>query len=204
MNRLVLLACCLVASSAAAETLEPLVKHEAGFGIAVNNPLMWRDQESIGVSLYYRFAPKQVIRINFAHYELAGSPVEHAVGFARDGYLEPPDDRYTGRRTDIGVGWTYYPWRAFDGPSMEVGALWRDNDEFHSSGRLTHDELLRALVGWSYLFHEHMFAAVAAGGSVGTANGTQYGMQPGVMDEKVSTWTAGFEGYVRLGFVFGN
>lgn len=204
MNRLVLLGGLLVASSAAAETVEPLVKHEAGFGIGVNNPMMWRDQESIGVSLYYRFAPKQVIRINFAHYELAGTPVQHAIGFIREGYLEPPDDRYTGRRTDLGVGWTYYPRRAFDGPSIELGALWRDNDQYQSTGRITRDELVRALVGWSFLMHEHLFAAVAVGGSIGTATGTQYGMETGQMREHVSTMTAGFEGYVRIGFVFGN
>lgn len=203
MNRLVVLAGLVISSSAAAETpteIEPLAKHEAGFGIAVNNPMMWRDQESIGVSLYYRFAPKQVIRINFAHYKLAGSPLEHAIGFARDGYLEPPDDRYTGRKTDLGVGWMYFPRRAFDGPSVELGVTWRDNDQFSHNGRITTDELARGLVGWSFLFHDHLFAAVAAGGSVGRANGTD----TDVMKTEISSWTAGFEGYVRLGLVFGN
>lgn len=193
MNRLVLFAALLIASPAAAET-------EAGFGIAVNNPMMWRDQESIGVSLYYRFQRKQVIRINFAHYKLAGTPVEHAIGFMREGYLEPPDDRYTGRMTDLGVGWIYFPRRAFDGPSIELGAVWRDNDHYHSTGRISHDELARALVGWSWLMHEHLFVAVAAGGSVGGSTGTV----GSAMGGEFSTWTAGFEGYVRIGLVFGN
>jgi len=194
MNRLVLLAGLLVASSAAAES----PKAEAGFGIAVNNPMMWRENESVGVSLYYRFARKQVIRINFARYSLAGTPVEHAMGFVREGFLDPPD--HTGRMTDLGVGWMYFPRRAFDGPSIELGAVWRDDDRYRSTRRISHDEVARALVGWSWLMHEHLFVAVAAGGAVGTAEGT---VGSGVGGD-FSTWTASFEGYVRFGLVFGN
>jgi hypothetical protein len=199
VNRLALVAVFFAASSASAEALAPLTKQEPGFGVAVNNPLMWRDQESIGASLYYRFAPKQVIRINLAHYKLAGTPAEHALGFLRDGYLDAPDDRYTGRKTDLSVGWIYFPRRAFDGPSIELGAVWRSTDQFGYNGRITNDELARALVGWSWLAHDHFFVAVAAGGAAGRANGSD---DRAMME--VSTWTASFEGYVRLGFVFGN
>lgn len=194
MKRLVLLAILLVASSASAEP---------GFGIAVNNPIMWRDQESIGGSFYYRFLPKQFIRVNAAHYRHAGTPVQHALGFLRDGYLDDYDGRSTGSAVDIGAGWMYFPRRAFDGPTVELGLLWR-GDVRHRDDvtRSTTNELARALVGWSWLLRDRWFASVAAGGSAGIANGSEWGRD--VMSRDISFWTTSFEGYVRVGLVFGN
>jgi hypothetical protein len=196
--RLVVLACVLISSTASAEP---------GFGIAVNNPIMWRDQESIGGSLYYRFLPRQFIRLNVSGYRHAGTPVQHALGFARDGYIDDYDGRATGRAFDFSVGWMYFPLRSFDGPTLEAAWLLREDHRHEDvmDGRFHRDtriEAARALIGWSWLFRDHWFASVAAGGSVGKANGHEWG--DGMDSREVSAWTSSFEGYVRLGLVFGN
>jgi hypothetical protein len=205
----------LVARTAAAQPpaetpSTPAPQHEALVGVAINNPLMWNDGDNVAISVYVRFAPKQIVRVNGARYHYAGPVGANVANLVHHGFNDNDQLDYGGWIEDLSVGWSYYPRRAFDGPSIELAALWRDADkDIYIANkaftfRHTREEGARALVGWSWLFRERAFAAVAVGASTGFAKGHQNSGPDTTMGESVDAWTASLEGYLRFGFVFGN
>ena len=184
------------------------VRPERLVGVAINNPLMWNDGDNVAVSVYVRFAPKHVVRLNGARYHYAGPVGKNVANLIHHGFNDNDNRDYGGWIEDLSVGWSYYPRRAFDGPNVELAALWRSSDHsiYASNGthsfRFTNEEGVRALVGWSWLYRDRAFASVALGASTGYEKGHQN--SDTTMDESVSGWTANLEGYLRFGLVFGN
>ena len=111
---------------------------------------------------------------------------------------------------DLGLGWTWYPRRLWDGPSFEVGALRRERDAWIHSG-IDHKDTTRsvthggrALIGWSRLVTRRWFIAVAAGLSAGH----QSGQRMIVSGSKLTTQTIDRlqlepEFYMRIGLAYG-
>ena len=206
----------LVASTAAAqppsETPPPppaSPRPEAAFGIAINNPLMWNDGDNVAGSVYVRFATKHVVRVNVARYHYAGPVADNVVNLVHHGFNDDDSVDHSGYISDISVGWSYYPRRAFDGPNIELAALWRESDTAVRRGEVdtyerTTEEGVRALVGWSWLYRDRGFASVAVGASTGYAVGNEAMGPDTSRGPRVAEWTAGLEGYLRFGFVFGN
>jgi hypothetical protein len=205
----------LVASTAAAQppAETPLaqpktVRPERLVGLAINNPLMWNDGDNVAISLYVRFAPKHVIRVNGARYHYAGPVAANVANLVHHGFNDNDNVDYGGWIEDLSVGWSYYPRRAFDGPNVELAALWRSADHSNyapdgsHSYRFTREEGVRALVGWSWLYRDRAFAAVAIGAATGYEKGHE--SSDTTMDPSVHGWTASVEGYLRFGLVFGN
>ena len=119
----------------------------------------------------------------------------------------------TGRTTDVGVGWMYFPRRAWSGMFVEAGALVRvrrltDND---SNGypelQITDTQVIaaRALAGWSWRVFGHGFIAVAAGGSGGYEWGKAISQADGnspLVTTRVAKLDPEFECFMRLGATF--
>jgi hypothetical protein len=137
--------------------------------IAVNPPFRWWDGAAIGVSLYVGVTNHHAIRGNYANYEYEDNLIQ--ILGANEGVKQ-------GRITDFGVAWMYFPRGLCDGLSLEAGLLRRGRD---TSSRMELDTLhtqtttysARAMIGWSWLFTDHLFISVAAGVSAGHETGTE-------------------------------
>jgi hypothetical protein len=167
----------LVMLAAATASAEPAVEGHA-IGVAVNEPLGWVDAAAIGASAYLQISAHNVVRANFATWDHA-----HTSTFGSEA-------KYAGGRyTDGGVSWMYFPRKAYDGFSVELGGVVRhdnswDIDDFDQ--KLTNDKNVygaRVLVGWSWLFKERGFISAQLGASVGPEHGTitsEDTVEPGV------------------------
>jgi hypothetical protein len=182
-------------------------------GIGVNEPLGWVDAAAIGASAYLAIGTHQVIRANFATWNHAHSA---GYGAATTGWLVSADgSQYQGGRyTDGGVSWMYFPRKAFDGFSVELGVLARhrdtfDIDDFNQNYAVTSNRYAgRVLVGWSWLIRQRAFIAVQAGMSSGIERGTQTvtdtespPMTYPPTITKIDRLTTELEGMVRFGFL---
>lgn len=144
--------------------------------VGVNPWFRWAHAGAIGISAYAGITDHQAIRANFATYEYEGPSSEILAAVAMEG-----EGLYMGRIVDVGVGWMYFPRRLWSGPSLEAGLLRRARDTY---SRNEYDEPQvadtktasycgRALVGWSWLFADHVFISIAAGLSVGYETGRE-------------------------------
>jgi hypothetical protein len=185
-------------------------------GIAVNPPVRWGDADSVGVSGYIGFKEHHAIRMNYAtwknHGDWAGTLIGDAF-FDGDG----SDAELSGRTTDIGIGYQYFPRGILDGLSLEAGVLHRSIDtrvvdEFASiEDKATNAGAFagRALVGWSWLWQKRLSFGFAVGASYGRYAGTETTSNYVLMSpasyhtESFVRYEAHAEGYLRLGFVFG-
>jgi hypothetical protein len=107
----------------------------------------------------------------------------------------------------------YFPRKAYDGFSVELGALVRhdnswDIDDFDQ--KLTNAAnfyAARALVGWSWLFEDRAFISAQLGVSAGTEHGTltsEDTVEPGVympIITRVDQFHVSLEYNVRFGFL---
>ena len=205
-----------VASTAAAQppaetpTAElQTARPERLFGLAINNPLMWNDADNVAISVYVRFAPKHVVRVNGARYHYAGPAEDNVINLIHHGFNTEMNVDYSGYISDLSVGWNYFPRRAFDGPNLELAALWREADtrEFRGDDeryRGVNEEAVRAMVGWSWLFRDRAFVSVAIGGSTGYAKGYENNGPDTSSGHEIRAWKTDVEGNLRFGLAFGN
>lgn len=185
-------------------------------GIAVNPPLRWGDADSVGVSGYIGFNEHHALRMNYATWRNQGDWAGTLIGdvfFDGDG----SDAQFSGRTTDIGVGYQYFPRGILDGLSLEAGVLHRAVDtrvvdEFASiEDKATNAGgfAARGLVGWSWLWQKRLSLGFAVGASYGRYSGTQTTSTDVLMSpasyhtESFVRYEAHAEAYLRLGFVFG-
>ena len=180
--------------------------HAQRVTVAVNPPFRWADwvegtafagTASLGVTDH------NALRANVATYSNIGYLFEEVRDFAESDGRQPE-----GRITDLGLGWTYYPRALWDGLSLEAGALarFRDKRDVPSTARDSYTIAGRALVGWSWMFSNRVFVAVAAGFSIGRESGTKT-FFPEAPQMPVTSHVARLditgESYVRIGFAIG-
>ncbi len=175
-------------------------------GIAVNPPLQWGGGTSVGVSGYIGFAEHHAIRINVATW---------LHGQTYLGELAAGEAIYSGRITDVGVGYQYYTRGLFEGITLEGGLLrraidTREQDEFSDVAIVETKGtgfLARALVGYSFLIGKHVFLAPAVGMSVGRYAGTERTAATDYMPQFEThdfvRYEPAFEAYFRIGLVTG-
>lgn len=183
-----------------------------GFILAVNNPLMWESLSSdhappaaIGFSGYAGLDHHQALRLNYATYEV-DTVAALAAGLegAGDGscaYVR------SGHSNDIGVGWMYFTRERWHGPSLELGAVRKslhlsychnEGDEYGSTTSSTSTAYVaRAMVAWSWLYNDHIYASFGAGGSLGGEAGTY--SESHLHFRRVAAYP---EMYFRLGIAF--
>lgn len=221
MRRLVTsVATLALSTSIAAAGPEPAVRASRGdekiaVALAVNNPVMWNEAESIGVSGYIAFKARQAIRFNVAnfryHCNLAGS----LLSLLNDG----DGAVCTGRITDVGIGWQYFPRSVWSGFSIELGGLRRSKDireeDYFALPEVVATDITgyaaRAMLGWSWLGWKRVFLATALGASVGRYAGTESIAQSSYdpdgnldyMTKDIARIEIGVEAYLRLGVAFG-
>ncbi len=212
--RLILLVAVLGSSTVVAEAdpLDQLDSHARDrFAIAVSTPVSWVET-GFGASLYYKLAEHHALRFNVASYSnqepIAG---ELLIGAAFGG--DDDGGGMTGRTSDVGVGWMYFPRRFGSGFFLETGVLGRlrrvgSYDE-ENDLTTTRSSVLatRALVGWSWpLFGDGFFVSIAAGASAGYewgATNTVFDSEEMPTAARVSKLDVEFECFSRLGFSFG-
>ena len=171
--------------------------------VGVNAPVTWSD--SFGMSISAGLTPHQALRANVAHYgDIGASGLVAALNGGED------ESSHSGKTTDVGVGWVFYPDALWDGLSIELGALYRDRDVAYDDqtsrvATRTGTIAARAQLGWSWLFYDHFSIAVAVGASVGHESGTRSVTD----DARLMTTTSSvsgadveFEGMLRLGVAF--
>ena len=182
--------------------------------LGVNSPFSWSGGSSLGASLYVGVGEHHAIRANAARYDYGSSVAVGVLSVAAGG--DGDEASYRGHTSDLGVGWVYYQRGPWSGLTFELGVLRRARDhriedDYRSPER---PEILetrtttyagRAMLGWSWLLHEHVFLAVAIGISVGHESGTEDAQAyPDEMSvrTKVSRADGQAEGLLRLGFAF--
>ena len=177
--------------------------------IAANLPFGWIDGNAIAGSVYVGISPHQVLHGNVGTFRSEYQPFATAIEILQ--HEDPGEGVPVGRTTDLGVGWTYYPRRRFDGFSVELGVLARLRNQFvydiDTPYTVTRTTTLagRTLVGWTWLFRDRVFLSVSAGLSVGREGGTEtvtheYNMM--TMTSSVGRLDLEAEGYTRLGIAF--
>jgi hypothetical protein len=121
----VVLASVVARTATADPTTETMTAH-LPIAIAVNPPFGWSDARALGASIFVGLTPHQTLRLNAATWSYYNNPAAGLIagGAESDG----SDGVFRGRTTDVGVGWQYYPRRAWDGFFTELGALYRRRD----------------------------------------------------------------------------
>ena len=196
---------------ASAPDLAAAARH-VPIAFGTNLPILWRDADTIAASLYVGASDHHAIRANIASYE-AHEPV---VGDAIAAILADSDGcecSMSGRTTDVGIGWVYYPRSLWSGFMFEAGALRRARDvSVHDSNKTpervttrTTVYAARAMIGWSWSIGRHMFVATGVGLSVGRESGheileTDYNRMR--TRESVERLAVTGEAYLRVGAVF--
>lgn len=148
--------------------------------LGTNLPFLWKDGDTLAASLYVGVSERGAIRANVASYKSHEPVATDAIGailFDSDG----SEASHSGRTTDVGIGWVYYPRSLWDGFLFEAGALRRARDvSVHDSNRTpervtttTTVYAARALIGWSWLLGRHVFVATGFGLSVGHESGAE-------------------------------
>lgn len=159
------------------------------FVVAINNPIMWNSPNdgappaAVGVSGYIGLDRHQVLRLNYATYAVDNvQQLADAVtgSLGDDGGCS---HELFGRSDDFGVGWDYFVRERFRGPSIELGAVRKSMHLGHcmedaygeyASTTITTSTayVARAMVAWSWLYNERLFASFGAGFSAGREAGS--------------------------------
>lgn len=179
--------------------------------VGVNFPAGWLGGKSVAASLYVGVTSTDAIRANFARYENTASLVGDVLSVASGG--DGSEASHGGHITDLSVGLVHYSRALWDGLTLEAGALRRARDtqvfdDFASPASVDTTSTTyagRALIGWSWLVHQHLFISFAVGGSVGIERGTERTANGlGQMQEtvKVDRSAASPEAYLRFGGAF--
>src|SRR5262245_28140790 len=207
MRRLLVTLFVLAAAPAAAEPEDqPIV-------IAVNPPLRWADADAVGASGYIALTPHQALRGNVSRYDFVGNVAGDIFGLINGS--DGDEGSHSGRISDTGVGWMYFPRRLWSGPTIEAGLLrrvrdTRSEDELGSPAILetaTTTYAGRALVGWSWLIAGRGFISFQTGFSYGYERGTETSTKE-IIDtmsftHPVARSRVSGEAFLRLGVAFG-
>lgn len=193
-----------------AEGIVPPVKSDssATLAIAVNTPVRWfTDEKSLGASVYVHAGGNHVVRANAALYPYG----PHGSLQVLTGILGG-DTGYTGSTMDLGASYMYFTRRPFDGFAVEAGALYRREDgvtrpAFEGTTVEKTGALLgRAMVGWSWLFHENLFVSFQLGAAIGYQRGTETECSEYedicFMSRDISELAVSPEGMLRIGAAF--
>lgn len=191
----------------APEANEPTVsaaRPEIGVSLSFNIPIMWLG-DAFGASISWGWG-RQALRLNVATY------VPWAGGGAAALFGAEDEESSDGGVTDVGIGWMFYPRRLWSGATIELGGIGRFRDTSSSpddadpARSQTHTMTIagRGLVGWSWLFGDHVYLSVAAGLSVGYETGTE---RAETAPDRMTTSDIGRvavapEGFMRLGFAW--
>jgi len=188
------------------------VAPEPRMAFAVNPPFRWQDGDSVAASLYIGLAEHHALRLNAATYTPKYPLLfEVAVGITGG---DGPEASYSGRTTDVGASWIWFPRRLYDGFSVEVGALRRARDTtvHDTSGPneyVATDTTLyagRAMAGWSWLMYQRVFVSLQLGLSAGYQSGGKTLSNPlrrePPMTVGVDSMAIEPEGWLRIGVVF--
>ena len=179
--------------------------------VSTNLPFMWKDATSIAGSVHVGLSERHAIRANIASYKntVSGYLVDAAAGLAG----AENEGSYTGRTTDLGLSWVFYPDHLWSGWTLELGALRRARDTAVEDDNRTPQRVetntttyaVRALVGWTWLIQRRAFVALGAGLSVGREAGTEVTSSD---FDRMATRTSverrdvSAEGYLRFGIAF--
>jgi hypothetical protein len=178
------------------------------FALAVNEPLGWFGAGALGLSAYGSIDAHQVIRLNVASWSRARTEgAEEAAAFLISG--ADGGAGADGRYTSASASWMYFPRRAYDGPSLELGALVQarhthdyDDDLSTDATTITSTRVAgTAMIGWSWLGWDRVFASLQLGASYGREWGTHLRDLQDEMDVTTSLDRFGVEaeGMVRFG-----
>lgn len=173
---------------------------------AVNPPVRWlTEDKAFAASGYVAFDAHQAIRANVAHYPYGAPAVIEALAGGEGGY--------DGSVTDVGASYLYFPRRAFSGFVFEAGALYRTTEGVYhgpfwdDTTESTRFVGARALIGWSWLFTDTVFASLQVGAAVGHRGGTETLCTDECkydppMVTKIDEMTLTPEGMMRIGVAF--
>jgi hypothetical protein len=179
--------------------------------VAVNAPFRWVGGDAVAVSGYVGLTERQALRLNVASYTPSAA-LGDAISIAMGG--DGDEASRSGRITDVGAGWMFFPDGLWHGFTIELGALVRARsthsyDDNASPAIVDTDTRTlagRALVGWSWTIGAHVFISAQAGLSAGWATGheTTSSDQIGAMamTVPVSRSEVAAEGFVRIGARF--
>jgi len=197
----------------------PSVEHAVGlpasdappdhrFALAVNEPLGWIDAGALGLSGYGSIDQHQVIRLNVASWS-HGRTADAGDAFAAILAGADGGAGADGRYTTASASWIYFPRRAYDGLSLELGALVQvrhthDYDDDLSSDGTTIDTTRyagSAMIGWSWLGWDRVFASLQVGASYGHDGGGQLRHLDGQMDvvTSIDRFSVQGEAFMRFG-----
>ena len=215
--RLAVLALASLASTAHADPATPAVAAtvpataapaEHRFALAVNEPLGWIDAGALSVSGYGSIDQHQVIRLNVSSWSHHRT-LEAGDAFAAIVTSGESGASGNGRYTTAGASWMYFPRRAYDGLSIELGALvqlrhTKDYTDDFSDDATTIDTTRiagSAVLGWSWLGWDRVFASLQVGASVGRDSGSQLSHVENQMDVTTPIDRVGVEGeaFMRFG-----
>lgn len=202
----------LVSSLAVAD---PARSNDAGASIAagVNLPLGWANAESIAGSIHVGFHRHHAIRGTFASnpfsHNLGRTLIDIAINFDAEG------SKMSGRVTEVGVGYQYFPRSFLRGPVLEAGVFRRHIDGVEDY-RLDAPEYIatdtvgygaRGLIGWSWRFwRDHVFVATAFGLGMARHTGTETTsmstLERDDRTESVTRYEPSAEFYIRIGGAF--
>ena len=179
--------------------------------ISTNLPFMWKDAASIAGSVHVGLSKRHAIRANVASYK------NELSAFASDtaNLLVGGDAgaSFSGRTTDLGLSWVFYPNHLWRGWTLELGALRRArdvavDDELDTPQHVATDTTtyaVRALVGWTWLIQQRVFIAAGAGLSIGRETGTEVtssDLDRMATRTSVARRDVTAEGYLRIGVAF--
>ncbi len=172
--------------------------------LAVSSPVGWL-RGTLGASVYVAPSAHSAIRANFSRYDAESLLLSVLASFE--------NAPHHGTITDLGIGWSWYPRRPWDGFLLELGVNRRERETWirpESEDRVDTTSTTyagRALIGWSWMITRHTFLAIAVGASAGREKGRDK-ITPEFPREMPTTQAVDrtqveFESYWRVGMVFG-
>ena len=198
--------------ASAQETGPASAASHVSVALGTNLPFLWKDGDTLAASLYVGVSERSALRVNVASYKNHQPVASDAIGAILFGG-EGSEASHSGRTTDLGIGWVYYPRSLWDGLLFEAGALRRARDVSVYDSNRTPERVTttttvyaaRALIGWSWLLGRHVFVATGVGLSVGHESGaeifeTDYNQM--TTRESVSRISVTGEAYLRMGAAF--
>ncbi|HSK01542.1 MAG TPA: hypothetical protein VK932_09885, partial [Kofleriaceae bacterium] len=160
----------LPAPSPSARTAAPEQGGNDGWpvALAVSSPVGWL-RNTFGASVYVAPGAHSAIRANFTRYDAQTLLPAIIAQFENAPYHGPI--------TDLGIGWSWYPRRPWEGFLFELGVNRRQREtRIHPEHGDRVDTTSttyagRALIGWSWMLNRRMFLAIAVGASAGREQG---------------------------------
>lgn len=170
------------------------------FALSVNNPLGWLAGNA-GVTAQYAATSHGVVRVNFSAYGHRG-----LAGFGAAVFQHEDQPTESGRRYDFGAGYQFFFDKAFNGISLEGGALLRNDGiklagEYNTTANDTRFLAATAHLGYTLRFSKNWFASAALGVAFGKETGTttDTDLDPKMQTVSVDRFATNPEAYLRIG-----